>query len=362
MPADSSQEVASKGTAPQVIAPQVSVLMPVYNAGAMLPPCLDSILGQTFTNFELVAVNDGSDDGTAAVLAGYAQKDGRVRPVNITHQGIVAALNAGLAACRGRFIARMDADDLMHPERLEKQLAFMISHPGVDLVGTQVRAYGIGKEVSPAALRYHHWLNGLISDEAIKAELFVDSPIAHSTFFARAELYQRLQGYRDCTWAEDYDFLLRAVAGGSRFGKVPEVLLERGDWEGRLTRVDPRCKRKAMFAAKAHYFVQGGGLRGKAGVVIAGSGPSGRIMAAHLRAMEVPLLSFVDNREGPPGRTVMGIPAAGYADGVPPPEFWAAHRNAFFMLCIGEVAGRDEMIRRLEAAGLRPGADYLRFI
>lgn len=347
---------------PQETAPRVSVLMPVYNAGAMLAPCLDSILGQTFTDFELVAVDDGSDDGTAAVLAGFAQKDGRVRPQHIPHQGIVAALNAGLAACRGDFIARMDADDLMHPQRLEKQLAFMISHPEIDLAGTRVRAYGIGREVSPAALRYHHWLNGLISDVAIKAELFVDSPIAHSTFFVRAELYQRLQGYRDCAWAEDYDFLLRAVAKGSRFGKVPEVLLERGDWDGRLTRVDPRCKRKAMFAAKAHYFVQGGGLQGKTGVVIAGSGPSGRIMAAHLRDLEVPLLSFVDNREGPPGRTVMGLPAVGYAEGVPPPEFWAAHKNAFFMLCIGEVAGRDEMIGWLEATGRRLGADYLRFI
>jgi glycosyltransferase involved in cell wall biosynthesis len=343
------------------MAPQVSVLLPVYDGEAMLPACLESILAQSFTDFEVVAVDDGSGDGSGALLEEFARGDGRIRPLRIAHGGIVAALNAGLAACRGAYIARMDVDDLMHPHRLERQLAWLQSHPECDLVGSLVRAYGIGREVSDGALRYHDWLNSLLDDDGIKGGLFVDSPIAHSTFFARRGLYERLQGYRDCTWAEDYDFLFRAYFSGAAFAKVPQVLLDRGDWDGRLTRVDPRCKRKAMFAAKAHYFAAGGWLAGKAGVVIAGSGPSGRVMAAHLRGLEVPLRAFVDNRAGPPGRTVMGIPACGDPAG-PPAAFLAAHRDAFFALCIGEAASRAAMMDRLEDMGLRQGRDYLRFI
>ena len=335
--------------------------MPVYDAAAMLPACLDSVLAQTCGDFELVAVDDGSTDRSAQVLAAYARRDARVKPLGIPHRGIVAALNEGLAACEGAYVARMDADDLMHPGRLERQLGYMEAHPDCDLTGSLVRAYGIGKEVSSGALRYHAWLNGLTGDAEIKRELFVDSPIAHSTFFARRGLYERLAGYRDCPWAEDYDFLFRAFHAGAVFGKVPEVLLDRGDWEGRLTRVDPRCRRKAMFGAKAHHFAAGSWLRGKAGVVILGTGPSGRVVAAALRELEVPVLAFADNRPGPPGRTVMGVPAHGDPRG-PGEDFLAAQGDAFFVLCIGEAQSREQIKERLEARGLREAEDFLRFI
>ncbi|MCZ6628648.1 MAG: glycosyltransferase family 2 protein [SAR324 cluster bacterium] len=343
------------------MAPLVSVLMPIYNSAAFLQACLDSILAQSLRNLELVAVDDGSTDGSAELLARHARADPRVRILRMPHRGIVAALNAGLAVCRGAYIARMDTDDLMHAERLERQLRYMEAHPQTSLCGTLVRPYGIGKALSDAALRYHDWLNSLQHDAEIKRELFVDSPIAHSTFFARRALYELLEGYRDCSWAEDYDFLFRASHAGAVFGKVPETLLDRGDWEGRLTRVDSHYKRKVMFAAKAHYFAAGDWLNGKTGVVIAGTGPSGRVTAAALRELEVPLRAFVDNRSGPPGRRVMGIPAWGDPRG-PSESFLATHRESFFLLCIGEPGSRKELAMRLEARGMRPGRDYLRFI
>jgi glycosyltransferase involved in cell wall biosynthesis len=341
--------------------PLVSVLMPVYNAAATLADCLESIRSQTFSDFEVVAVDDGSTDESAHLLEAQAREGTRFRVIRAPHKGIVAALNAGLAQCRGAFVARMDSDDLMRPDRLGKQVAFMEEEPACDLAGTFVAPYGIGKTLSRAAIAYHDWLNSSSSDTEIKEAMFVDSPIAHSTFFARRELYVRLAGYRDCEWAEDYDFLFRAQGGGATFGKVREVLLDRGDRDGRLTRVDRRYKRKTMFQAKAHYFARGAWLDGKRGVMVAGTGPSGRVVAGALRANNVAVSGFMDNRVGPPGRTVMGIPADGFP-GCVPEDFLSTRRDCFFAVCVGEPESRDAIIARLCAVGMRPTRDFARFI
>lgn len=335
--------------------------MPVFDAAPLLPGCLAGIRAQTMEDFELVAVDDGSQDESGRLLEEAAADDPRVVPIRAAHQGIVGALNRGLAACRGRFIARMDADDRMHPERLAAQLAYLEQHPRCDLAGCWVAPYGIGKLLTPGAIRYHDWLNSLAGDGEIKTNLFVDSPIAHSTFFARAELFRRLGGYRDCAWAEDYDFLFRAALAGATFGNVPRVLLDRGDRVDRLTRTDRRYRRRPMFEAKAHYFAKGRWLDGRRGVVVAGSGPSGRVVATALRRERVVVRCFVDNRPGPAGRTVMGIPAHGAKEPFPN-ALLEKYRDAFVLLCIGDKAGRNQVAERLSGLGLRPGKDFLRFI
>ena len=116
--------------------------------------------------------------------------------------------------------------------------------------------------------------------------------------------------------------------------------------------------------AKAHYFTRGEWLKGKRGVVIVGSGPSGRILARWLegdKAASAQVVAFVDNRPGPPDRTVMGVPAAGFVQ-APPLEFLGAYRDCFFALCVGEEQGRAMMTTQFAALGLQPGRDYLRFI
>ena len=110
-------------------APLVSVLMPVRNDARTLPECLTDLAAQTLRDWELVVVDDGSTDDSPALLKSWADRDARLRIFTTPPQGIVPALNTGLAECRGRFIARMDADDRMRPERLERQAAFCEQHP-----------------------------------------------------------------------------------------------------------------------------------------------------------------------------------------------------------------------------------------
>ena len=350
-------------------APAVSVLLPFRNAARTLARCLDSLLAQSDSDFEIVAVDDGSTDEGGAIAGNYAARDARVRVVSQAPLGLVTALNVGLAACRGRFVARMDADDIALPHRLARQREFLTAHPEIDLLGCLAEPFpdseNGGGKLSPGMTRYHHWMNALRDDADIKRGLFVDSPLPHPSFFARRAFFQSLWGYRDLPWPEDYDLLLRAAERGSVFGKVPEVLVRRGDGPGRLSRTDPRYRREGMFRAKVNFLLRGPWLKGGTEngareIVIGGSGTSGRLAARLLTKAGARVRCFLDNRAGPPGRRVMGLPAHGWPDEIPA-AFFAQHRDAFFLSCIGEAAGRERLRSHLERHGFIEGKDWLRF-
>ena len=332
--------------------PQISLLMPIHNNEATLSDCLESILAQTYPNFELVVIDDGSTDPSKMILEEYAGKDKRVNLLCHAHQGIVAALNLGLSQCQGKYIARMDGDDRMHSQRLEKQLQFMEKQAEVGLIGCLV-------EGIPTTTAYQQWSNSLITNEAIKEEIFVESPIMHPTFFGKREIFEKLEGYRHHPWAEDYDFLLRAYQQQIRFGKVDQFLVQKKDSPTRLSRIDWKYKRPAMFHAKLHYFRQCGFLDQKKGVIIAGTGPSGRKIAAICQEMAITVLGFMDNRPGPPERTVMGLPAWGMTQSLPSAVLEIC-QEAFILLAIGDKKGREQLISLLRNAS--PPPDFIRFL
>ena len=134
-------------------APLVSILMPVRDEARTLPECLEDIAAQTLPDWELVVVDDGSTDDSPALLKSWADRDLRIRIFTTPPQGIVPALNTGLAECQGRFIARMDADDHMRPERLERQVTFCEQHPDCGLIGTQVKGFTNAGPVSDSIRR-----------------------------------------------------------------------------------------------------------------------------------------------------------------------------------------------------------------
>src|SRR5574341_843254 len=232
-------------------APKVSVLMPGYNAAATLDEALDSLARQSLRDYELVAVDDGSSDGTLEILQQRARADGRICLLAQSHQGIIAALNAGLKACRAGIVARMDADDRAHPERLEKQFAFLQTHPEIALVGCRVVGFP-PEQMRQGVKLYLEWQNALLSDEDIRREMFVESPLAHPSVMFRRDWVQRVGGYQDNDWAEDYDLWLRLYLAGARFAKLPDVLLEWREGPKRLTRRDERYSLENFLRAKAY--------------------------------------------------------------------------------------------------------------
>lgn len=194
--------------------------MPVYNAQRYLAPALDSILAQTFGDFELIAVDDGSKDNSLSILNDYASRDARVRVISRPNTGIVGALTDGIAAARAPLIARMDGDDLSLPQRFEKQITYLNAHPECVLLGTQVLL--IDDEGAPIRIkgetRFTH-------DEIDYAHLNRSWPVVHPTVMMRRSAIDAVGGYREeFKWLEDLDLFLRLAEVG-KLANLPDVLL-----------------------------------------------------------------------------------------------------------------------------------------
>lgn len=200
------------------LTPLVSFVMPVYNTASYLEEAVDSILCQSYENFELIAVNDGSTDGSGEILDRYEKADNRVRVLRQENKGMVAALNAGLAVARGKYIARVDSDDVSLPERLAKQVAFMESHPEIGVCGTRCGFFGDKGEfvgtVPPT------------DPELIKCRLLFLPTMSHTAVMMRNDLVQDHHLYYnpEVGQAEDYDLWTR-FSRHTLLSNIPDVLM-----------------------------------------------------------------------------------------------------------------------------------------
>lgn len=331
-------------------APPISVLLPVRDGAAFLPDCIASLESQTDGDFEVIAVDDGSRDRTLDLLAGWASADPRVRVLAQHASGLVPALERARAHARGRWLARMDADDVALPGRFAAQRALMEWDPGIAACGAGVR-YFPRDELRGGALRYERWLAGLTTPEAITRDLFVECPFPHPTFFLRADRVAAVGGYRDAGWPEDYDLLLRLWRSGGRLGVVPEILLHWREGRGRLSRTHSAYSAEAFRRCKAHHLARSHAV-GRGGVVVWGAGPVGKAFADALEAEGVRLLAFVDLDPRKIGQRTRGVP-------VLPPEGIQAHRGALCVAAVGQPGARDDIRATLAGLGWREGPDFV---
>ncbi len=330
----------------------ISVLLPVHNAGRYLDDCLRSLDRQSLSDYEVVAIDDGSEDGSGERLERWAARDRRIRVFRGPHRGLVATLNAGLERCRGVLVARMDADDLAHPRRLELQAEALRRDPSLDLVSCLVthfptHAVGEGFRV------YEAWLNSLAEHDEILRERFIESPLPHPTVMARRSVLEEQGGYRACDWPEDYDLWLRLAAGGKRFRKIRRVLHFWRHHDGRLTRTDPRYAVERFLACKAFYLAHGP-LRGRP-VVIWGAGQTGRRLSKHLLREGAQLIAFIDIDPRKVGRTLRGLP-------IHPPDdlgqLLGQNERSVILAAVPSRGARQLIRQHLQEAGLRETEDY----
>jgi glycosyltransferase involved in cell wall biosynthesis len=333
--------------------PAVSVLLPCCNAAATLPACLDSLASQTLTDIEIILVDDGSTDATADLLRERARRDARFRGVSQPHGGIIPALNRGLAACSAPLVARMDADDLCHPTRLEKQSALLAARPELAAAGCLVRGFP-PEEVRAGFAIYLDWLNALTEPAEIAREIFIESPLPHPSVMLRRVWLEQAGGYQDHGWAEDYDLWLRLHLAGAQFAKVPETLLDWRESPARLTRTDSRYALENFLRAKAHYLMRGP-LRGRDAVIIWGAGMVGRRIGKHLLREGAPLAAFIDIDPRKIGRTRRGKPILP-AEALP--AEWSRHAHPVLLAAVGARGARALIRARLTALGLVEGADW----
>ncbi len=327
----------------------VSVLLPVRDAEETLPVALRSCLRQREERIEVVVVDDGSRDASAALAAEAAAGDARVRLLRRPASGLVAALNTGLDACRAPFVARLDADDWMHRDRVAAQLAALAADRSLAAVGAHVRLFPRAK-LTEGRRAYECWLNGIDSPERVEADAFVECPVAHPTLLVRREILSHFR-FRDCGWPEDYDLVLRLLAASHRIGVVPRRLLGWRDGQGRLSRRSPVYALERFTACKAHFLAQGF-LAHSERYVLWGYGGTGRALARALREHGKQPSHVIEVHPRRLGQRIHGAP-------VLPPDALATLRGSPLLVSVSGTSARAEIRAALATMGFREGADFV---
>jgi len=202
--------------------PKVSVVMSVYNGERFLRQAVDSIFNQTFTDFEFIVVNDGSTDGTAEILSGYAEADPRLRVITQENKGLIKSLNRAIGAANGEYIARMDADDISMPERLAVQVRWLDTHPQIAVLGTR---YSEIDEDGKAVRCGNRYVGSALVERALLQGN--SSVFCHGAVMFRRACFEHVGGYREQfeNAAEDYDLWLR-MAEHYELDNVAETLYQ----------------------------------------------------------------------------------------------------------------------------------------
>ncbi len=238
---------------PMHSAPSVSVVMSVFNGERFLREAIESILSQTFSDFEFIIVNDGSSDGTAAILDSYAINDLRVHVYHQENRGAAESWNRGCSSARGKYIARMDADDIALNERLAQQIDFLEKHNEVGLLGGQLQF------IDPTGNTLFNWRYPL-NDQEIRSLLFHGNAFAHPAVVMRKEIFNIVGGYRK-VFADtaDYDLWLR-IAGRCQVANLAEVVLKYRIHPGQVSCRKLREQCLSILAAQAFASLRGDGI------------------------------------------------------------------------------------------------------
>ncbi len=328
--------------------PSVSILLPFRNAASSLDEAIGSMVRQSFTEWELLLVDNASNDASAAVAHDWSQRDPRIRMIHEPTIGIAHALNTGLGQTHAPLIARMDADDISHPERLARQVEYMNAHPEVGVLGTCTR-FETTVEKSSGMQWFVQWQNTLLTPRDHYVKRFVDAPVAHPTVMFRSELVDRCGGYDTGPLPEDHELWLRWMHHGVRFAKLPRELVIWNDHAGRLSRTHANYSVDAFFTTKAKWIAiwLARKLTGRP-VVIAGTSSLCQGRTAMLEAEGVHISAFTDVRK----REVPGYSFIPH-NALPPSG------EAFIISFISQRGTGDRIAAYLISRGLVEGEDFI---
>ena len=324
--------------------PRVSVVLPVRDAAATVERAARSILDSTLRELELIVIDDGSADNSAAIVRQIP--DPRLRLVQQDALGVCTAANRGTAEARAPVIARMDADDFSHPARLEKQLS-LLHHSGAKMVGCRVRIVdALGRAVG-SMQRYEQWSNSLTEPGRIAAMRFVELPIVNPTLLAKREVFEL--SYRDGAWPEDYDLCLRALGKGYTAAKVPEVLFDWIDSGDRLTRTDERYSPEAFDRCRRAHLLDGP-LTGRTEVYMWGAGQAGKPWLRWLLAEGFTVRRVIEVSPKKIGTKIHDTPVIADTE-LPPPD------GTPLIIAVGAAGARELIEADVAKKGYVPGID-----
>lgn len=275
----------------------ISVILPVYNGEKFLRESIESILNQTYENFEFIIINDGSTDGSLKIINEYASKDPRIKVISRENKGLVDSLNEGIDLAKGKYIARMDADDISLPERLELQLNHMEENPEITILGTYIEVFG---DESNEVESVNKWFNDKISSDNISLKISRGCPIAHPTVMMKTK-FAKLEKYSSyCPAIEDYELWIRTITKGYTITNIDKTLLKyrvHSKSKSYIEKGELTLKQRAE--CKLNYFYD----LSKKNVLVWGAGLGGRVFIDYIKSSrwssKINILAIVDKgKEG----------------------------------------------------------------
>lgn len=327
----------------------ITILLPFFRVRNEFDQAIDSIVNQTFGQWELLLVSNNGNPEGLEIAASRMKEDSRIKLIHEPQQGIAHALNAGLKHCNTPYVARMDADDFSHPERLQKQLDYLEKNPDIDVVSSQT-IFSSDIPGSEGFALFIDWQNHIITPEEHDLQRFIESPMAHPTIMFRRELIDNYGLYNTGPVPEDYEMWLRWMDQGARFYKIPEPLLTWHDHSGRLTRTHDNYSREAFYHVKALYLSKWllRNVPSEKKIVVCGSSRNGRKRAALLKENGVEIFGFTDVKKRS-NRQVNFISI----EEITQPETW-------FLVNVINSRGVGEAIRKhFSALGFKEGRDFI---
>lgn len=335
--------------------PKVSVVMPVFNAAGRVEHAIRSIQVQTLEDWELIAVDDGSQDETPALLKRAASKDPRILFFPCAHRGVAQTANCAMSFARGSLVARMDADDEMFPDRLARQVEWLERSSELSFVGCKTRFGGDPRRARGFALHID-WLNTVLTSDDHRVAQFCEFPLANPSLLGRREAWESVGPYHEGDFPEDYEWFLRAMEKGHQFAKVPEPLLVWNDPPSRLTRTDPRYTLDAFIKTKTPFLLRWlrRELPADRPIMIWGSGQVSRKRVKGLFGQQLPLAAWIDVNPKLIDRKIHGLP-------VWMPKDLRNHSKPrpFILSAVGNRGARAAIRQALREIDFVEGKDFL---
>lgn len=228
----------------------ISVILPVFNAESYISESVSSILSQTFNDFELIIINDGSTDNSESIILSFNDK--RIKYYrNDKNSGLIYTLNRGLGLAKGKYIARMDADDICNPNRFEEQVSFLQNHMDIGIVGSEAILF------QDCPKNKYGYFYKPKNDKKIKAKLFVDNPIIHPTVLIRREVLEKINGYNyDFFQVEDLALWIE-LSKITKFYNIPQPLINyriTPNSETKLSQVNPEKRHESLKGVTCYLF------------------------------------------------------------------------------------------------------------
>lgn len=260
--------------------PMVSILIPFKNTSEFLSECIDSILTQTYKNWEVIAIDDQSSDNSKAIMDQFAKDDSRIHVHTNKGTGIIEALRLAYSLCKGSYITRMDSDDIMVPKKISLMLETLIAHGKGHLALGKVKYFCDG-EIGDGYYKYEKWLNRLTKTGTNFTELYKECTIPSPCWMIHRSDFEKCGSFHPNRYPEDYDLAFRFYQHGLKCLPCNEVLHFWRDYDYRASRTSEHYAQNFFLEIKLHYFLKLS-YREYRPLVIWGAGKKGKNLAQNL--------------------------------------------------------------------------------